>query len=143
MSGVGYVVKSMTVSIKEGTSAAVDVECAVTGVYFDPTQSVQTSVTACATDPAVTDVGPISWTARVDYNVSLLPASFHRLLNDHAGKRATLTVEPFPLTEPGHKIECDVTLTPGGPQLAVGSFGNASASLPVAGGLRYIDPVTP
>lgn len=141
MSGVGYVVKTMTVTIKEGTSAAVSVECAVTGVTENESHDTQTTRTACP-DGTVTDVGPSSYTLSVAGNVSLDPSSLFRMLRANAGKPATVTVEPFPEREPGHKVEWDVTLVPPGGDYTVGSFSAFTAELPVSGAPRFVDPTT-
>lgn len=142
MSVVGYVVKTMSVKIKRGTAAAVAYECAVRGVTEQETADVVTTRVACP-DGTKTDTGPSSWSVTVDYNVSNLPDSLHRILREHAGEPATLTVEPFPVEEPGHFVEWDVTLRPGGGAYTVGSYGEASVTLAVTGAPRNVDPVAP
>lgn len=143
MTAVGYAVKAMNITIKRGTSAAVEYECAITGVQEGEQHDTVTSNTAC-TDGSITDTGPSSWTVTVGYNVSNLPASLHRILRDHAGESAVLSIEPFPVHEPGTKIEYDVTLTPGPADYTVGAIGTASVVLPVKGSPRTVDPaVTP
>lgn len=142
MSGIGYVVKHMTVSIKRGASAGVDYECAITGVQEGETSDTVTSQTACA-DGAITDVGPSAWTLTIGYNVSNLPTSLHRVLRDHAGEDATVSIEPFPVQEPGYRIEYDVVLKPGAADYTVGAYGAASVQLPVNGKPRTVDPVAP
>jgi hypothetical protein len=134
VSAVGYAVKTMHVKI-----GAVDYRCAVTGVTESPTADTVTTRTACP-DGVKQDTGPAAWTLTVDYNVSNLPDSFHRLLRDSEGDAATISVEPFPLEEPGTLIEYDVTLTPGGGAFVVGQFGTASVVLPVTGSPRTTDP---
>lgn len=134
MTAVGYAVKSMVIKI--GTTAY---ECAVTGVTETPTADTVTTRTACP-DGVKQDTGPAAWTLTVDYNVSNLPGSFHRLLRDSEGDAATIEVEPFPLEEPGTKISYAVTLTPGGAGYVVGQFGTASVVLPVNGNPTTIDP---
>lgn len=139
MTAVGYVVKTMSVTIKSGESPAVAYECAVTGVKFPETHSTVTTATACA-DGSLTDVGPSTFAAEIDFLVSNLPGSLFRLLNDNAGALATLSVEPFPVAEPGTLRECDVTLIAAGEDYTVGAFGKASVSLPVTGIVRTVDP---
>jgi hypothetical protein len=139
MGAVGYVVKTMTVTLKIGTAAAVDYECEITGVTETETHAEQTSTTACA-DGTITDVGPSSWSVTVNHNVSLLPASLFRVLREHAGEAATLTIEPFPVQEPGRKIAWDVTLIPSGGDFTVGSFAVSTPALPVKGSPQMIDP---
>lgn len=142
MSAVGYVVKSMKISIKRGSTAAVEYECAITGVTEQPTADTQTVRTACP-DGSITDVGPASWAVSIDYLVSNLPGSLHRILREHEGESATLSIEPFPVQEPGVLVEYDVTLTPAGAGYVVGQFGAASATVPVVGKPRTVDPVAP
>lgn len=138
MSAVGYVVKSMKVEIdRDGTPAAY--QCAVRGVTETESSDTVTTRTACP-DGVKQDTGPSSWTVTIDYNVSNLPASLHRILREHAGVAATLIVEPFPVEEPGHTIEWDVTLRPGGANYNVGAYGEASVTLPVIGSPRNVDP---
>lgn len=140
MSVVGYVVKTMSVKIKRGAAAAVAYECAVRGVTETPSADVVTTRVACP-DGVKQDVGPASWSVAVDYNVSNLPASLHRILREHAGESATLTIEPFPIEEPGTFVEWDVVLTPAGGAYVVGSYGEATVTLPVVGAPRTVDPV--
>jgi len=140
MSGVGYVVKAMVLTIAEEGGAATAYECAVTGVSEVPSADTQTIQTACP-DGSMSDVGPTSWVLTIDYLVSNLPGSLHRLLRDNEGRTAVVTLEPFPITEPGTILEYDVTLTPAGAGYVVGQFGAASASVPVSGKPRTVDPV--
>jgi hypothetical protein len=142
MSGVGYVVRRMVVEVKEGTATAVAYECAVTGVQEGLSQDQPTTATACP-DGTITDLGPEQWSLTINYNISMVPDSFHRILRTHAGKVATVTIEPFPDQEPGHKVAYDVTLTPGAADTTVGAFGTASVTLPVRGKPQHIDPTTP
>lgn len=142
MTVIGYVVKTMSVKIKRGTATAVEYQCAITGVRESPTRSQVTTQVACP-DGSKTDQGPTTWTVDVGYNVSNLPDSFHRILRDHDGETATLTVEPFPVQEPGHTVEYDVVLSAAGADYTVGSFGSATATLPVTGKPRNVDPVAP
>lgn len=142
MSAVGYVVKSMSITIKRGSAAAISYECAITGVTETPTADTQTVQTACP-DGSISDVGPASWTLGIDYLVSNLPGSLHRILREHAGEPATVQIEPFPISEPGVLVEYDVTLTPAGAGYVVGQFGAASATVPLKGQPRTIDPTPP
>jgi hypothetical protein len=142
MAGVGYVVKRMTITIKRGTDAAVAYECAITGVTETETHDTATSQTACA-DGTITDVGPSSYSVTVGGNVSLAPSSLFRVLREHAGSAAVLSVEPFPDREPGHKVEWDVVLVGPGADYTVGSFSAFSVELPVTGAPRFVDPVAP
>lgn len=139
MTAVGYVVKRMTVTTKKGTDAAVARECAITGIREVPSQSTQTSQTACA-DGSITDTGPATWTVEVGYNTDLRPDSFHRLLLDHDGETVTLTYEPDPIGDPGRKREATVTLAAPSSDYTVGSFATATVSLPVRGSIATIDP---
>lgn len=140
MSAVGYVVKSMVVTIDpEPGGTPVAYECAITSVIETPSNTTQTSQTACP-DGTIVDVGPTSWSIDIAHNVSLLPTQLHRLLRDNEGKSATVVIEPFPIAEPGHKIEWDVTLVPPGGSYPVGSFATSTATLPVKGSPRNIDP---
>jgi hypothetical protein len=142
MSVVGYVVNTMSVKIKQGAATAVEYQCAVTGVRENPTRQQVTTQVACP-DGSKTDQGPTSWTVDVSYNVSNVPDSFHRIMRDHDGAAATLTVEPFPVQEPGHLVEYDVVLSAGGADYTVGSYGTATVTLPVQGKPRNVDPVGP
>lgn len=128
-----YVVKEMHVIV-----GAVDYQCEVTGVGFAPTSSPQTITVACP-DGTVTDAGPSSWSVTVNYTSSLLTAAFFRFLVEHDGEPATIEIEPNPVTEPGYKISADVTLTAGGSDWTVGSFGTGSTSLPVTGSPSFTD----
>lgn len=139
MTAVGYVVKTMTVQTKVGTAAAVDQQCAITGIRETPTATTQTTQTACA-DGSITDTGPTTWTVDVGYNTSLHPDSFHRLLLDHAGEQVTLTWEPDPVGDPGRKRTATVTLVAPASDYTVGSFATATVSLPVRGNIATIDP---
>lgn len=127
MTAIGYAVKTMSLKI-----GAVQYECAVTGVTETPTTSSVTTTTACP-DGSKTDSGPTTWELGIDYNVSNLPASLHRILRDNAGSTATVILEPFPVEEPGTTITYEVTLTPAGGAYVVGAFGTASVTLPVHG----------
>jgi hypothetical protein len=142
MTAVGYVVKAMTVTTKQGTAAAVSQECAITGIRETPSATTQTTQTACP-DGTITDTGPTSWTVDVSYNTSLDPASFHRLLLDHTGEQVTLTWEPDPVNDPGRKRTATVTLVAPASDYTVGSFATATVSLPVRGGIATVDPVAP
>jgi hypothetical protein len=122
----------MIVTIKEGAGTAVAYECAITGLSETATRTTVTAITACP-DGSITDQGPVTWAVEIDYLVSNLPASLHRILRDHDGAAATLTVEPFPVTEPGTKIAYEVTLGAAGAKYTVGAFGAATVSLPVIG----------
>lgn len=139
MSAVGYVVTTMVVTIAQGEAAGIAYECAVTGVTFSETHKTVTAETACP-DGSLTDVGPSTFTADIDYMVSNLPGSLHRLLNDNPGALATLSVEPFPVTEPGTLREADVRLVAAGDAYVVGAFGVSKVSLPVTGAVRTVDP---
>lgn len=139
MTAIGYVVKTMTIELKPGTDAATTHQCEITGVVETETHQEQTSNTACA-DGTITDTGPSSWSVAVAHNVSLLPTSLFRLLRAHAGDEAVLTVEPFPVQEPGHKIAWTVTLIPSGGDFTVGSFATSTPALPVKGAPVHIDP---
>lgn len=139
MSAVGYVVKSMVVTIQEGAGSAVAYECAIRGVTEEESSDTVTTRTACP-DGTKTDSGPSAWSVTVDYNVSNLPASLHRILRENAGAAATLSVEPFPVEEPGVTVEYDVTLRPGAAAYNVGAFGEASVTLSVTGSPRTVDP---
>jgi ribosomal protein S8E len=142
MSAVGYVVKAMTLTVKIGTAAETSHQCEITGVTETETHSEQTSTTAC-TDGTIVDVGPSSWSVAIAHNVSLLPTSLFRLLRLHAGEEAVVTIEPFPVQEPGHKIQWTVTLVPSGGDFTVGSFATSTPPLPVKGAPVHIDPVAP
>jgi hypothetical protein len=143
MTGIGYVVKRLTVKLTPpGASTPVAYECAVTGVSDSPTRTSQTSNTACP-DGAITDVGPTSWEVTVDYNAVDDPAGFFRMLREHDGASATLDVEFDPINAPGRITHYDVTLAAGGQDATVGSFRTASSTFPVKGAPRYTDPVTP
>lgn len=130
-----YVVKEMHVKID-----ATDYQCEVTGVDEGETHSTATLTVACP-DGTVNDVGPSSYTLTIGYSVSLLPDSFFRLLDEHAGEAATISVEPNPVTEPGYMREYDVTLIGGPASWQVGAFGQGpSVTLPVNGAPRTIEP---
>jgi hypothetical protein len=139
MSAVGYVVKNMTVTLKIGTAAETSHQCEITGVVETESHTEQTSQTACV-DGTIVDAGPSSWSVAVAHNVSLLPTSLFRLLREHAGEEAVLTVEPFPIQEPGHKIAWTVTLIPSGGDFTVGAFATSTPPLPVKGAPVHIDP---
>jgi hypothetical protein len=142
MSGIGYVVKTMVVKTKQGTAAEVAQECAITGIRETPTADVQTTQTACP-DGVLTDTGPTSWTVDVSYNTSLKPDSFHRLLLDHVGEEVTLTYEPDPVGDPGRKRSATVKLVAPAADYTVGSWANATVSLPVQGTISTVDPAAP
>jgi hypothetical protein len=127
MTAVGYAVKSMILDVD-----GVEYQCAVTGVQEGVTAETVTTRTACP-DGSKSDTGPGVWTLTVNYNVSNLPASFHRLLRDNEGAAAVVILEPFPIDEPGTTITYNVTLTPGPGDFTVGAFGTASVTLPVNG----------
>jgi hypothetical protein len=140
MTAVGYVVKTMVLTIDPdpgGTPVAY--ECAITAVNETASNTTQTSQTACP-DGTITDVGPTSWSIDIVHNVSLMPASLHRILRENEGKSATVVIEPFPVAEPGQKISWDVTLVPPGGSYPVGSFAVSTATLPVKGSPVHIDP---
>lgn len=131
MAGIGYAVRTMVVTIDpDPAGSPVSYQCAVTGVTETPTADTVRSQTACA-DGSLTDVGPTTWELAIAYNVSNMPTSLHRLLSDHAGELATVSVEPFPVQEPGQKIEYDVVLSPAGADYTVGAFGTATVTLAV------------
>lgn len=137
MSAVGYVVKAMSVKI-DGT----EYSCAVTGVTEQPSSTTVSTETACSTgDRTKQDTGPVSWAVQIDYNVSNLPTSLHRLLRDHAGEAATLVIEPFPVDEPGTLITYNVILTPAGAAMPVSQYANASVVLPCTAYPEFTDPV--
>jgi hypothetical protein len=135
MTAIGYVVREMTVTVDGATHA-----CAVRGVTEVPTTTTVTTQVACP-DGTKTDNGPVSWALTIDYNVSNLPGSLHRLLRDSVGAAAEIVVEPFPVDEPGTTITYQVRLTPAGGAYVVGSFGEASVTLPVTGAPVTTDPV--
>jgi hypothetical protein len=89
------------------------------------------------------EAGPSSYTLTVAANTSLDPASLFRLLRSHAGEPATVTVEPFPVREPGRKIEYAVTLVAPGSDFTVGALSAFSVELPVSGSPTFIDPTAP
>ncbi len=139
MTAVGYAVKTMSVTIDpDPAGGPVEYQCAITGVTETPTTESVTTRTACP-DGTKVDQGPTSWVVQIDYNVSNLPASLHRLLRDNEGAHATLVIEPFPVEEPGTKISYEVTLSPAGGAFVVGAFGTASVTLPVDGSPTTID----
>lgn len=133
MAAVGYVVKSMIVDVDGETY-----ECAVTGVTEGVSADTVTTRTACP-DGVKQDTGPSTWTLTIDYNVSNLPGSLHRLLRDSEGAAAVITVEPFPIDEPGTKIQYSAVLTPAGAGYVVGDYGTASATVPLTGKPTTID----
>lgn len=135
MTAIGYVVKSMVITVD-----AVAHECAIRGVTENATADTVTTRTACP-DGTKQDTGPTAWTLTVDYNVSNLPDSFHRLMRENEGAAAVISVEPFPVEEPGTLISYDVTLRAGGAAYVVGAFGEASVELPVSGAPVTVDPV--
>jgi hypothetical protein len=135
MTAVGYVVRTMVITID-----ATAYECAIRGVTEVPTSQTVTTQVACP-DGTKTDQGPVSWAVTIDYNVSNLPASLHRLLRDNVGADAVLVVEPFPVDEPGTTITYNVKLAPGGAAYPVAAFSEASVTLPVTGSPVTTDPV--
>jgi hypothetical protein len=139
MTAVGYVVKSMLVEIDQGGSP-VEYQCAVRGVTDAPTVETQTTRVACP-DGVKNDSAPPVWTVTIDYNVSNVVGSLHRLLRENFGAAAVLTIEPFPLEEPGITVVYNVTLTPAGAAYVVGQFGQAQVVLPVTGAPVTTDPV--
>lgn len=139
MTAIGYVVKEMVLTIEPAGGSPVDYACAITGVRESENHTEQTSQTGCA-DGTIVDVGPSSWSIEITHNVSLLPDSLFRLLRDHAGEAATVTIEPFPIQEPGHTISWDVTLIPSGGDFTVGSFATSTPPLPVKGSPVHTDP---
>lgn len=138
MTAIGYVVGSMVVTLAPGTDAAVEYQCAITGVVEGESHTDVTTQVACP-DGVKTQSGPSSWTVTVSYNVSLLPDSFHRIIRENPGVDATFVVEPFPDAEPGHKISYDVTLTGGAGNFTVGAYGVASATFPCKSAPAFVD----
>lgn len=140
MTGIGYVVKTLTVkTTPPGSGAPVAYECAVTGVQDSPSRTTQTSVTACP-DGTLTDVGPTTWELTVNYNAVDTPGSFFRMLREFDGQSAVIDVEYDPVGEPGRITHYAVTLTAGGQDATVGNFRTASSTFPVQGAPTYTDP---
>lgn len=140
MTAVGHVVKTMRVTIPTPPgSTPIDYECAVTGVDLTPTRTTQTSTTACP-DGVVVDVGPATYELTIGLNVDMKAGSLYRLLVDHDGTAATVSVEFDPVGAPGVVTNCDVTLLDPGHSAQVGSFHTTSATLPVRGKPRIVDP---
>lgn len=145
MTAIHYTVRTMKVGIDldgSGSGAPTYVECAVTGVTENEAHDEITGATACA-DGVFTDVGPSRYTLTIGYNVKHDPASFHRLLREHAGKSATVEIEPDPVGDPGRKITYAVVLVAGGATMTVGQTATASTTLPVNGTPTYTDPTQP
>lgn len=141
MTGIGYVVKQLTVKFTPpGGGAPVAYECAVTGVSDAPSRQTQTTTTACP-DGAITDVGPATWTLTVDFNAVDSPGSFFRVLRQHDGEAVTIDVEYDPINEPGRITHYDVILVASGQTATVGAFRTASVDLPVNGSPTYTDTV--
>lgn len=128
MTAVGHVVKLM--SLKFGTLTSV--ECAVTGVTLTPSQSTQTTATACA-DGSITDTGPSTWTLDVAYNLDPAAGSFSSYLADHEGEVVAVEWTPDPTNAPDRIRTASVVVVPGPEAYVVGSFAASSVSLPVRG----------
>jgi hypothetical protein len=139
MGAVGYAVTTMVVTIKQGSATAVAYECAITGVTENESHDTVTSRTACP-DGSIVEAGPSSYTLTIAANASLAPTSLFRVLRENAGESAVVTVEPFPVREPGHKIEYDVSLVAPGGDFTVGAMSAFTVELPVQGSPRFIDP---
>lgn len=127
MTAVGFAVRTMHVKI-----GLVDYACAVTAVTDAAKADSITTQTACP-DGTATDVGPAVWTLQVDYNISNVADSFHRILREQEGETATIIVEYDPIGEPGILTTYEVTMTPGGGAYKVGAFATASVTLPCHG----------
>lgn len=127
MSGKGYVVKAMTVTI-----GAVSYECEITGLTVTPTQNIQTTVTACA-DGGITDAGPATYTLDITANVVLDPTSLFVLLTTPANIGTTAHVEwkPDATNKPLVVRQADVTLVAVGESLTPGDWATFDVSLPV------------
>jgi hypothetical protein len=140
MSGIGYVVKQLTVKFTPPGGTLTAYECAVTGVSDSPNRSTQTTTTACP-DGSITDVGPATWTLTINYNAVDTPGSLFRVLREHDGEAATIDVEYDPINDPGRITSYDVILVASGQDATVGSFRTATVDLPVNGSPTYTDPV--
>ena len=140
MTAVHYTVRTMVLEVQVGVGTAVAHECAITGVTENESHDEISGATACP-DGTFTDVGPSRWSLGIDYNVSHVPASFHRLLRENAGLAATITIEPDPVGDPGRQIVYDCpALVSAGAGMVVGSTAAASATLPLNGAPEYVDP---
>jgi hypothetical protein len=145
MSAQHYVVKTLSVGLKVGTAAVVQVECAVRGVGILESHDETSGATACP-DGSWSDIGPSRYQLQVDLNAAakLEPTSFWRLLYDNEGQPAVITFEPNPTGDPGRLFTCNVPALPGvGAVWAVGANTEPSVTLPLSGKPAITDPVTP
>ncbi len=120
-----YVVKEMHVLV-----GAVDYQCEVSGVSLTPSASTQTIALACP-DGVVSDVGRATWALTISYTSSLQANALFRMLAENDGEAATVSFEPFPVAEAGHKITAEVILAAGGADWTVGNFNTGTVTLPM------------
>lgn len=127
MAGVGYVVNSMTLKI-----GATQYETAVTSIEEVPNVPLQTAT--MANGDILTDVGPVSWTLKVEANVDVAPASLWRILTAAvAGATATYEFVPDVTGNPTVKRTGTVVLIPPGGKFTPGSFASFTVNLPIIG----------
>lgn len=127
MTGVGYVVTSLTLKI-----GATQYETAVLSVEEVPNVPVQT-VTMASGDVLV-DVGVVHWSLNVEANVDVAAASFWRILTAATnGTTATYEFCPDPVTNPTVKRSGTVVLIPPGGKFKPGAFATFTVSLPITG----------
>jgi hypothetical protein len=142
MNAVGHVVKELTVKIDadgSGSGAAVEYQCAVTGVDESVTRTTQTTNVACP-DGSITDTGPASYELVIGLNVDMKAGSLYRILRDNDGVAATIDVEYDPIHSPGVVTAYAVTLLDPGHSAQVAAWHTATATLPVRGRPTITDP---